>query len=142
MQHCTQNVLINPQTSGIVTTTTATSGSLALQGQCCGHTPGCVTITVMHSACTCGQFDLCTLQRVFYTHQYRVRHSLSLLLYTLASSLRAKIRSALAVRMKRNSSRKPFLAYITEQPLYRTQQSLAHSRSTKYKLTLKDSHNY
>ena len=41
VQYCTQNALIYPQTSGLVTTTTATSCSLALQGWYCGHIPGC-----------------------------------------------------------------------------------------------------
>ena len=45
-------------------------------------TPECVIITVVHGACNFGQFDLCLAKGIF-TRQYRVRYSLSLLLYTL-----------------------------------------------------------
>ena len=65
VQYCTQNALIYPQTSGLVTTTTPTSCSSALQGWYCGHTPGCSYHNSSANACRHGQFDLCTLQRVF-----------------------------------------------------------------------------
>ncbi len=47
VQYCTQSVHSNPQMSGLISTTTATSCSLALQGWCCGHTTECVTITAV-----------------------------------------------------------------------------------------------
>jgi hypothetical protein len=47
VQYCTQSVHSNPQMSGLITTTIATSCSLALQGWCCGHTPVCITITAV-----------------------------------------------------------------------------------------------
>ena len=82
VQYCTQNILIYPQMSSLITTTTATSFSSAQQGWCFDHTPGCSNHNSYASACTYGQFDLCTLQSVC-TWQYRVRYSLSFL-YTLA----------------------------------------------------------
>ena len=47
-------------------------------------TPECVIITVVHSACNFGQFDLCIWQKVFsHGNTEYIRYSLSLLLYTL-----------------------------------------------------------
>jgi hypothetical protein len=43
VQYCTHSVQSIPQMSGLITTTTVTSCSLALQGWCCGHTPECAT---------------------------------------------------------------------------------------------------
>ena len=69
-KHCEeykrQPSTVYPQTSGLVTITTATSCSSAQQGWYCGHTPECITITVtcMLAAPCYGQFVLCTLQRV------------------------------------------------------------------------------
>ena len=62
VQYCTLSALTYPQTSGLVTTTTATS---ALQRWYCGHTPGCSYCNSYANACTYGQLDLCVLQRVF-----------------------------------------------------------------------------
>ena len=66
VQYCTQSILSNPQRSSLVTTTIATSCSLALHARVVlwSHTWMYYHNTYA-SACNFGQFDLCIWQRVF-----------------------------------------------------------------------------
>ena len=78
VQYCTLGALTYPQTSGLVTTTTATS---ALQEWYCGHTPGCSYLTVMLALAL---MDSLTPVLFKECSHYGVGHSLSSsLLFTL-----------------------------------------------------------
>ena len=65
VQCCTQNALIYPQTSGLITTAMQPPHVPQHCKWYSGHTPGCSYHNSYANACRYGQFDLCTLQRVF-----------------------------------------------------------------------------